>query len=335
MKTTTAQPEMQTNTLAERREDNSMQKAAQNEPPLSVSVLICTRNREGSIARAARSVLDNANAQTELLIVDQSGNDLTADALAPLRLDSRLRYIRTGTMGKSAAVNIGIEAAKNEIIVMTDDDCAALPDWADAHARAFRDNPNVAVAFGNVLPPEFDAKDGFTPVYQIKKDFISHNIGQKLRARGIGANMAIRRDVALQLGGFDTELGPGASFRACEDGDFAARCLLAGYYLYETQASAVIHYGFRTWAEGRQLTRDAFLGIGAAYIKPLKCGKFAVLPLLAYEFWTYALYPSLRATLTLRKPLNWKRVVFFLLGVARGLRTPVDRKRLLYRPQNP
>lgn len=334
MKTTTAQPQAQTGAMTERRENNSMQTASQNETPLSVSALICTRNREGSIARAARSVLDNADSETELIIVDQSGNDLTADALAPLRLDSRLRYIRTDTLGKSAAVNIGIEAAKNEIIVMTDDDCVTLPGWTTAHSQVFRDNPNVVVAYGNVLPPEFDAKDGFTPVYQIKQDSVCHNMAQKLRARGIGANMAIRRDIALQIGGFDTELGPGARFRACEDGDFAVRCLLAGYYTFETQGSSVIHYGFRTWAEGRQLTRDAFLGIGAAYIKPLKCGKLSVLPLLAYEFWTYALYPSLRATLTLRKPLNWQRVLCFLRGATRGLFAPVDGKRLLYRPKN-
>ncbi len=330
MKTTTAQPPAQDET----REHNSMQALAQKELPLAVSALICTRNREGSILKAARSVLDNADASAELIVIDQSGSDRTEEALAPLMTDSRLRYIRTATQGKSAAVNLGIETAKNPIIVMTDDDCEALPDWADAHVRAFRENPKVAVAFGNVLPPEFDAKDGFTPVYQITQDSVCYNMNQKLRARGIGANMAIRRDVALALGGFDTELGPGARFRACEDGDFAARCLLAGHYAFETQASAVIHYGFRTWAEGRQLTRDAFLGIGAAYIKPLKCGKFAVVPLLAYEFWTYALYPSLRATLTLRKPLNWQRVIFFARGVVRGLAAPVDRKTLLYRPKN-
>lgn len=333
MKTTTAQTETQ-HTLPALRNDNQTQAAAQNELPLTVSALICTRNRAGSIARAARSVLENADAQTELIIVDQSADEATAEALAPFRSDSRLRYLRVTTQGKSAAVNAGVAAAKNEIIVMTDDDCVALSGWAAAHAQVFRDNPQVACAFGNVLPPEYDAKDGFTPVYQIKQDSVCRSMNQKLRARGIGANMAIRRSVALRIGGFDTELGPGSQFRACEDGDFAARCLLAGFYLYETQGSAVIHYGFRTWAEGRQLTRDAFLGIGAAYIKPLKCGKFSVIPLLAYEFWTYALYPSLRATLTLRKPLNWQRVLCFLRGATRGLLAPVDRKTLLYRPKN-
>ena len=337
METTTAQAGAQATALPGLRDDNQTQEATGKIEtlPLSVSALICTRNRPASIATAVRSVLTHADPNLELLVVDQSATEETARVLAPFLSDPRLRYIRTTTQGKSAAVNIGIEAARNEIIVMTDDDCEARPGWTAAHAAAFRDNPNVAVAYGNVLPPEFDAKEGFTPDYLIERDSVSRNIWHKLRARGIGANMAIRRDMARKLGGFDAELGPGSRFPACEDGDFAVRCLLSGYFAYETSGSAVTHHGFRTWEEGRQLTRDAFLGIGAAYVKPLKCGRMAVLPLLLYEFWAYALFPSLRATVTFRKPLNWQRVVHFLRGVAHGLRSPVDRKTLLYRPKNP
>ena len=334
MKTTTAPPHAQKDAMAERREDNLIKTAPQNELPLSVSALICTRNRAGSIAVAVGSVLANTGGQMELIVVDQSPGEETAAALAPFLSDPRLRYIRTATVGLSIARNIALREARYSICAFTDDDCEALPGWAASHAQAFQDNPNVAVSYGNVIAAEYNSTAGFTQGYLIKQDFLGVTIRHKLKARGIGANMAIRRDMALQIGGFDTELGVGARLPSCEDGDFAVRCLLAGYYIYETQGSVVIHHGFRTWAEGRQLTRDAFVGIGAAYIKPLKCGKFDVLPLLAYEFWTYALRPSLQATLALRKPLNWQRVLCFLRGVARGLASPVDGKTLLYRPKN-
>ena len=255
--------------------------------------------------------------------------------VAPFLNDSRLRYLRTPTQGKCHALNIGIAAARNEIVVITDDDCEVLPDWSLAHVQAFHDNPRVAVTFGNVLALDYDTKAGFTPVYLRTNDFLCRNVWQKLYARGIGANMALSRKAWREIGGFDPELGPGGRFPACEDGDFAVRCLLAGHYVFETSHSTVTHFGFRTWDQGRQLTRDAFYGIGAAYIKPLKCGHLSVLPLLAYEFVRYALYPSLAATLGWRpgKPTNWQRVHFFMRGILRGLRVPVNRTNMTYLPR--
>ena len=302
--------------------------------PLAVSTLICTRNREDSIANAVRSVLACTYADMELIVVDQSTSDATKTALAPFLNDSRLRYIRSAMRGKSNALNVGIRAATHEIIVITDDDCEVEPNWPLAHAQVFRDNPEVAITYGNVLARAYDQSEGFTPVYVVKKDFLCRSVWQKLIARGIGANMAIRREAFLRVGGFDASLGPGGRFAACEDGDYTVRCLLAGYQVYETGGSTVMHYGFRTWEQGRQLTRDAFLGIGAAYIKPIKCGRLSVVPLLVFEFLRYALFPSLWATITFRKPTNWQRVHFFLRGMMRGLRVPADRATLLYRPES-
>jgi len=113
----------------------------------------------------------------------------------------------------------------------------------------------------------------------------------KNQARGIGAGMAARRAEAVTLGGFDEMLGPGAPFPACEDGDLAVRALLAGFQVYETAKTSVTHFGFRTWAEGRELSRRDWLGIGAAYVKPLKCGRWAFVSVPAHELWQWTILP--------------------------------------------
>src|SRR4029079_1375471 len=98
----------------------------------------------------------------------------------------------------------------------------------------------------------------------------------KSRARGMGAGMAVRRRAVLSLGGFDEQLGPGGRLRSGEARDLAARALVAGWWVLQIPDAYVVHHGFRTWVEGRSLTRRDWFGIGAAYAKQLKIGNLAI-----------------------------------------------------------
>jgi GT2 family glycosyltransferase len=305
----------------------------QTEPqPLlpTVSALICTRNRGDSLIPTVRSILRPQNMCIELVVIDQSSDCSTEQALRPFLSDPRLRYIRTETRGKGIALNLGLEECRGEIVAITDDDCEVGEQWPAYHVEAFQRYPRLAITYGNVLPVEHDPGDGFIPTYFVTKDRLCTNMWQKLTARGIGANTAVRRKEVLALGGFDPELCPGGIFKACVDRDLTVRCLLAGYYIFEACDSVVYHYGFRTWEQGRILARNAFYGIGAAHAKPLKCGRLDAMLLLLWELGAYAIAPSIKATLTLSRPLGWGRVFHFLRGVKDGLNCPVDRKTMLY-----
>jgi glycosyltransferase involved in cell wall biosynthesis len=300
--------------------------------PLTVTALVCTSGRGDSVVETVQSILRPDSPCCELIVVDQSDDDRTQNALEPFRHDSRLRYLRTETKGKGVALNIGLEEAKGDIIAITDDDCKVDATWPLGLAEVLREHPQVAVVYGNVLADEYDKTKGYIPAYIVGHETLCRNIWHKLKARGIGANMAVRREVIRQIGGFDPELGPGGKFFACVDGDITVRSLLAGYQVYETTRSTVQHYGFRTWEQSRKLTHNAFYGIGAAYVKPLRCGRFDVIPLLLYEFLRYALFPSITATLTFQRPTNWHRVFSLLRGVVNGWRTPMDCEAMRYRP---
>ncbi len=81
------------------------------------------------------------------------------------------------------------------------------------------------------------------------------------------------------------------------------------------------------------MARRDWVGIGAAYAKPLKCGhwRFAIVP--AYELGRFALWPPVSDLLHLRKPRGLGRIGAFFQGFSQGWRTPVDPKTLLFQPE--
>ncbi len=296
-----------------------------------INALVCTRNRGDSLTATVASILASTHQNLQLIVVDQSTNDDTARAMVPFLVDARVRYLRTDTVGVSHARNLGLAAARADMVAITDDDCTVPPDWLSVMAAVFAEHPSVVLAFCNVDAAPHDKLLGFVPGYQRTQPVLVTGIRGKCAARGMGAGMAVRREAVLRLGGFDETLGPGALFPACEEGDLAVRALLGGHAVYETNAVAVRHAGFRTWAEGRELSRRDWVGIGAAYSKPLKCGhwRFAVVPL--YEFGRYALWPPCADLLRGRKPRSASRILAFLQGFWRGLQTPVNCQTLLFR----
>jgi glycosyltransferase involved in cell wall biosynthesis len=291
----------------------------------SVTSLICTRNRGQLASDAVSSVLANTHTNFELVVVDQSSNDDTAEALARHSSDRRLKYIRSSTVGKGAALSVGLSESTGSVVALTDDDCVVPPNWLETFDSIFAKYPKVAVSFCIVEAADHDPTLGFVPAYVPSGDRMSTTAHDARRVHGLGAGMAIRRSVVERLGGIDTMLGPGSVFPSCEDRDIAIRALLAGYHVYDTTSTAVQHFGFRTWQEGRELSRRDFLAIGAAYSKFFKSGRMGLMYIPVYEFVLFALWPPMRDLLHLQKPRGIMRITAFIDGLIRGLRTPFDR----------
>jgi glycosyltransferase involved in cell wall biosynthesis len=296
--------------------------------PIS-SVVICTRNRGASAVDAVRSVLSSRE-DLELLVIDQSTNDETESALAPFKNDPRYRYVRSSEVGTGRARNMGLRLARGKFVLYTDDDCEVAPNWVATMTSVLESHARVAFVTCNVEAAPHDASAGFVPAYHRDDDLLVKTLLQKCTARGIGAGMAVRRDVALEIGGFDARLGPGTEFPGCEEGDMAVRTLLRGYWLYETAQTHVVHDGFRTWQEGKALTKRNWTGIGAAYVKPLRCGHLEAGVLVAYEGIGIALLHPASRLLKLQKPQGLRGFVYFWRGFWAGMKTPLDREHVRY-----
>jgi GT2 family glycosyltransferase len=301
----------------------------QDDAPL-ISALVCTCRRGRLVVDTVSSILVNTHSNFELVVIDQSQDNETREALEPFSGDPRLRYLKSATIGKGYALNVGLRETKGAAVAITDDDCTVPSNWLETFASIFASHPKVAVAFCCVEAGEHDRTAGFVPDYVRTGEKILTTMHDARHVRALGAGMAVRRSMIEEIGGFDPMLGPGSRFLDCDDRDIAMRALLARYHVYETSTIAVKHFGFRSWQQGRQLTRRNFLGIGAAYSKFLKCGRIELIYIPAYEFTKYALWPPIRDLLHLRQPSGIVRITAFVKGFIEGLRTPLDRSSMIF-----
>jgi glycosyltransferase involved in cell wall biosynthesis len=277
------------------------------------------------VSDTVSSILANTHPNFDLVVVDQSTNDETAEALTPYLSNRRLKYIRSPTVGKGVAMSVGLSESTGPVVALTDDDCVVPPDWLQKFDSIFAQYPKVAVAFCVVEAAEHDSNLGFVPGYVRNSERMSTTAHDARLVVGLGAGMAIRRGMVERLGGVDPMLGPGSIFPSCDDRDLAIRALLAGHHVYDTASTRVKHFGFRTWQEGRELTRRDFLAIGAVYSKFLKSGRVELMYIPAYEFIRFALWPPIWDLLRLRQPRGILRITAFIKGFIGGIRTPLDK----------
>jgi len=297
---------------------------------MTASALVCTRNRPDMLVRAVGSLLASTSSDLEVIVIDQSPGTESQDALAAFN-DPRLRYVRSQATGKGVALNEGFRLARGRIVACTDDDCEVPPDWPAAMARILDEHPTVAVLFCTVLPGPYDSSAGYIPAYQPRVNRLLTTFTDCREGMRLGAGMALRRDVVLELGGFDETFGPGARFASGDEYDLCHRALLKGWHIYETTDVSILHHGFLAFANGRAHTRRDWTSAGASTAKLLRSGNVDAISTSFWTFAVYALWPPVFDALRLRRPRQISRIIGFTDGFVNGLRTPVDRATFKYR----
>ena len=300
-----------------------------------ISAVVCTRNRGDRVAATINSLLANTHPSFEVILIDQSPNQETELAVQQFLHDPRFNYHHTTSVGTGVSRNLGVQIARGTVVAFTDDDCTVPTNWLETMATIFDQHPRVAVVFCNVEAVIYDTSKGFVPTYLRKSDEIVRTLRQKCKARGIGAGMAVRREAVMAYGNFDTLLGPGTRFPDCEDGDIAVRALLNNWWIYETAQVTVTHDGFRTWKQGKELSQRNWIGIGAAYSKPIKCRKWKFLIVVLYEAFAVALWAPLSLIWRFKKPVGLRRFFYFWKGFFQGMRAPIDCHYIRFIPTKP
>lgn len=299
---------------------------------VGVSALVCTRNRPDTIIRVVESLLSDPTLPHQLIVVDQSDDSSTREALQSI-VDPRLQYLKSKTTGKGGALNEGLDASRGDIVVCTDDDCEATPGWLAGIVRVLEENPRAAIAFSNVVAPPYDATTGYVPTYERAQSRVLNHVLDLCSGHGLGAGMALRRSAILSLGGCDETMGPGGLFPSADDIDLAIRALLRGWLVCDTAEVAILHHGYRSFLDGRQHVRRDWIALGATCSKSLRAGHLQGAVPTLWRFTAFALWPPVRRVASLKKPIGLTRITAFIEGFARGIQTPVDRKRMVFTPR--
>lgn len=248
-----------------RRGEAVMTKAVPSVP--AVSLVICTRNRARQLAACLAAVAEISCSQSwETVIVDNGSRDRTkAIATDFLRDRKHGLYVWEPQPGLSQARNAGVAASTGEIVAFTDDDCYPAPDLLDHIYDAFADE-RIGFVGGRILLHD----PGDYPLTINKSMEQRRFIGGSVVPCAVvqGANMAFRRRVLLDIGGFDPTLGAGTPFPA-EDWDAAARACISGWDGGYFPAAIVFHHHGRKESEASLQLRAYHYASGAVYAKLL------------------------------------------------------------------
>ena len=216
--------------------------------PDQVSVVVCTRNRPDLLERCLTWLARLDPRPREILVIDQSDTGESATVVERhLPAVDRLRRIATPTRGLSRARNIGIRAAKGEILAFTDDDCLVRPQWVGEVAGAFTRHPEAAAITGGSLPepdPSADPRILVAATWHPEEPREFRGTIDPAVVGG-GFNLSFRREWAERVGLFDPDLGPGARFRGADDTDFIHRLLRQGATIRYEPRVVVSHLPWR------------------------------------------------------------------------------------------
>ena len=114
-----------------------------------VSVIVPTYNRAWIVAEAIDSVLDQAYANLELIVVDDGSTDATDSLLSDY--NDRAIVVRQVNQGVSPARNTGIRAASGDLIALLDSDDSWLPGKVRAQVDFFNTHPQALICQTNEI----------------------------------------------------------------------------------------------------------------------------------------------------------------------------------------
>ena len=207
--------------------------------PPDISVVVCTYNRAALLPQALRSLFTQKieNLDYEIVVVDNNSSDDTPATVESLKTESPvpLRYIHEPRQGNAYARNTGVEQAAAPIVAYIDDDCIADENWVARIKSAFDRDPELDFVGGRVLPvwdtepPAWLNTSHWAPLALL--DYGTEEIRiDGSRPRGLlTANIAVRKEVFEQLGGFLPSLQRvKGSIGSMEDHEFLQRICRGG-----------------------------------------------------------------------------------------------------------
>ena len=122
-----------------------MGRLARTPSPVRVSVIVPTFNCAAFLGEALESVFRQGYAPLDVIVVDDGSTDETGAVLA--RYAARIQVLQSDRKGHGGARNVGIRAARGELIAFQDADDVWLPGKLQAQVRAMMAYPDVGLCF--------------------------------------------------------------------------------------------------------------------------------------------------------------------------------------------
>lgn len=192
-------------------------------PGPEVTIVIPTRDRHASLTRTAAAIVAQRTRRSfEVVVVDDGSTPPVSGADLPGL--SAVRVVLGPHRMAAGARNAGIAAARAPVVLFTDDDTEPEPGWLDAAVEYLHEHPDHVGVEGVVTSPPWD------PLHE-------YSISTEAPGAYLTCNIAFRRDVLRDIGGFDDESFP----MHCEDVDLALRARRLGPIGFEPRMRILHH----------------------------------------------------------------------------------------------
>ena len=232
---------------------------------LAATVVIATYNRAGWLEGTLASLMRMECRQSwDVIVIDNNSTDDTPHVIA--------KYAAAGPVpvlplfeprqGKSTALNTALAHARGDIIAFTDDDVDVDAQWLTTACDLLDANPEADYVGGPVIPiwgkappPWFDTQRGDLWGTVAILDYGPEPfVFEERRKVPLGVNMAVRRQLIEQIGGFHPQLGRrGRSLLGQEQAEFFSRARAVGARGLYAPSMALRHH-----VPAERLTRHYF-----------------------------------------------------------------------------
>lgn len=213
---------------------------------LTFSLVINTTDRADPLRTLLRTLEHQSYPHFEVVVVVGPTHDNTLDVLS--EYEGRVRVWRCTQANLSQSRNIGLLAARGDIVAYIDDDAVPCTRWFEQLARLF-ENPCLDATGGVVYlvhphRPMVQHRIGIVSSLaehvDVRSSWLEHVVppgaGCQWVTRMMGTNMAVRRQTLLEIGGFDEFY-----IYIAEETDMAMRLVNAGKIVHPVKETAVYH----------------------------------------------------------------------------------------------
>lgn len=184
-----------------------------SEANLPLSVIICAKNEVQNLKKNLASILGQNYPDFEVIVVNDCSNDGTEWFLRDLSLE--YKNLKTVTIndhprfkhGKKFALTLGIKAAKNENLILTDADCyPSSENWLSLMQRNFSDQTDIVLGYspyeikGGLLNKFIRFETFFTAL-----SYLSYAL-RGIPYMGVGRNMAYKKSLFFNGKGFASHM---------------------------------------------------------------------------------------------------------------------------------